>query len=199
MSILGNKLKRYFKSRLNYNDIQKIILEYENKHIEFITENAKIEYRNVISPTEGRLSFPDGFFDEKYFSIPDSEEQKCREIIENCLCRLPLKNKIDMLPPGATYNVYLHLVDKGNNNFYYSATYTITEQVEPLFFELFTFFEKYCDFPKRQIYNSVDFTGGTVRLDERYFNETLWLCPQCNNGNLFEHKRCVFCGAYRSW
>jgi hypothetical protein len=110
------------------------------------------------------------------------------------------------LPPGATHNVYLYLEDKSNNYyFYYTDTHVAPEgfsitrdQIEPLFLELFNFFEKYCDFPERQIYNSFDYTEQS-ELDARYYNETLWTCSKCYNGNLFEHKHCVFCGADRGF
>lgn len=206
MSTFGDKFEKSFISKPNYNDIEKVILEYDNKHIEFNTGNAEIEYRNVISPAEGGSNFPDRFFDKNHFLISDDDKQKCKQIIEMCLHHLPLENKMDLLPLGFGGNAYLRLIDKSDNNFYYSNIHTTNngfqvtrEKIEQSFSELFNFLKKYCDFPQIQIYKPADHTEKTVLLDDRYFNETLWECSKCNKGNLFEHKHCVFCGADRGW
>lgn len=75
--------------------------------------------------------------------------------MEDGICRI--EDKIDdiILPCGATLNVYLRVVDNDNHNFYYSDNHTTQNgfqiarsQLEPLFLELFKFFEKYCNFPR---------------------------------------------------
>lgn len=35
--------------------------------------------------------------------------------------------------------------------------------------------------------------------NDKYMNETLWSCENCNEYNLFKHKKCVKCGADRNF
>jgi hypothetical protein len=210
MKIFPKAIKQLFHSRKNLCDMDKIILEYSGKYIEYNVNSLEIKYGNSMPPFRPiTYSYPDGYFDEKHFFVSSAEKSDCWKTVKKCLKNLPLDRNIDLLPCGAERNVCLYLVDKRNNWFYYSDTHATrggfsvtTEPVEPSFFELVNFFEKYCDFPQwefpqREIYDSVDPTEQST-LDERYYNETLWMCPQCHKGNLFEHERCAFCGADRS-
>lgn len=199
-----SKPHRHFKAKTNQNDICKVILCHDHKHIEYDVTKAEIKYQNVVSAARCRQSFPEGCFEEKCFNLSDEDELKCRGIIEKCICRLPVVNKLEIFD-GASHKLYLCMVDKSNRAFYYSRSHGTTkdftvkeDQSALLFFELFDFLEKYCDFPSLVEYDPSDFTAQPI-LDEQYYEETLWLCPQCGRGNLFKHKRCRFCGADRDW
>lgn len=144
-----------FRAAIHYNDIKLIAMEYQEKHIEADIKNNILKWRNVISPKDSCLPFPNGYFDANSSVLGKETILYAKEIILECLSRLSFKQELVPLPPGAVREAYLRLENNTGKNFYYTNTHTSdrgfsveTETVSDSFIELFSFFRKLCSFPQ---------------------------------------------------
>lgn len=144
--------KKTNASITSVNEIVQITLEYKEKHIDFDFNESTIRYRNVISPRDGGLNYPQGFFAEKSFVLDRSMQCQCKEKIEKIIYSIPFRTELDILPPGASGDAYMYIETK-NGQYYYrnvhaslNGSYVETEPVSEAFTILFRYFEQFCVF-----------------------------------------------------
>lgn len=180
--------------------VESVVLEHNEKHFELNYTKGLLKYRNVISSTRGGERFPDGFFDEKEYIMTQKECHECRKLIDDFIKNATWKHELELLPPGASRDEYCRMVYSSGMTLYYTNTliscsgYGVeTLPSEPTFIKLFKYLNRLCKVLK--FTKEVD-TQKVVNVtyDQRYFNETLWMCPNCKTFNLYEHKNCIKCG-----
>lgn len=99
-------------------DVDFLVLEANRMRLVLSPKEGGVNFKHTMSPSDGWMSFPDGYFDEKESTVSQAD----MELISNTFDKLVLKNKIEskleMLPPGAEPDAYLRAQVSGTNYFY---------------------------------------------------------------------------------
>ena len=108
---------------MNCNGFRIMVLEYNGRHIEFDIKKGVLKYRNIISPKDAGIQYPNGYFDEKVTMLSKEKIQYSKEKIMQCLSQLPFEQKLEVLPPGASRRAYLYLTGRRKRNLFYTDTH----------------------------------------------------------------------------
>lgn len=183
------------------------VMEYKEKHMAVDFINRRLTYHYVTSSTYAAGYFPPRYFDKHSIDLDKKAVSEIRKQLKNCIRELPLERVWEFLlyPVGSSDRAYLRCVDAKGNQYTYS-TVKITQEkgsairidVHEAYMAFYQFLLKWCDFPE---YKPEDWAVSkrTKKEDNRYADETIWLCNACGSGNLMEHKCCVTCGTARGW
>ena len=139
---------------VHFSDVDLLVIERNEKHMELVPGEQLIRYRNLRSSTGGATSFPAGYFDQKEAAV--SQDSIC--LIAAAFNRLFLNRtpEFDLfpLPPGASRDVYMRFSFLGTTG-YYTNTHTASsgfqinkEPVAEEFVQLEQLFEQHCSFPE---------------------------------------------------
>lgn len=188
-------------------DYREILVQYQEKHIVYLVQQGLIRYRNVIAPRDGGINFPEGYFDVKTQKLSEDEKQQVNFILEKAFSNLLFLGALDTLPLEASAEHVIICTKTTGARVCYSNRISdksehsvCAESISPTFLELFHVLSGFCDFMICPAPITSEACIDDVQpQDQRYFEETLWLCKKCSAGNLMEHRYCVKCGAARPW
>ena len=145
-----NKRKVKQKNKVRLSDLDSIVIQAGGKHFELFPRNQSVKYRNVISPGDGGMIFPDEYFCEKKATISQEDMNQISSLLSQIISSRLLVEDLDLLPPGATHDAYMRISYSGNT-VYYTNTYTTedgfrvkTEPVAVEFAKLIQLLRQYC-------------------------------------------------------
>ncbi len=139
---------------LSFSNVKNMSLSTKGMGFELIPKDHIIKYRNVISPRDGGMSFPDGYFEEKSAKISKNDiELIAKEFDRMFKTRTP-KNECPVPPLGATLDPFMGISLRGKKTVYYSNRYPTEdgfmaeiEKVPPEFEHIVQILMQYCTFP----------------------------------------------------
>lgn len=138
---------------LDFKETEKIVIEYSNHHYEINTNNWEVQYKNVIFPADADGDYPQDFFDVKTVCLNRKVIKVIKKLFKSFFGNYTFQEKLKLLPPGATYEVYMQLIIHGKA-FYYSNTYTKnfsvkSDQIPREIKGIVEFLDLYYDFIKK--------------------------------------------------
>ncbi|MEE3428440.1 MAG: hypothetical protein VZQ55_05685 [Ruminococcus sp.] len=148
-----NKRKVIKQKIVRFSDVDSIVIETEGRHFQLLPKRKVVKYRNVISPRDGGVEFPDGYFCEKEVSIPQETTNLISTVFDQMFSSRIPENQLLPLPPGAICDASMRISFLGNT-VYYTNTHTTNDgfvKKEPVaeeFKEIIKLLNQYCSFPK---------------------------------------------------
>ena len=150
-----NKRKKEKQHQIiRFSDVESITIETEKMHFELLPGECTVKYRNVISPTSARMSFPDGFFNERESRIPNNTMNLISASFDQLFTRTAPEDHLDILPPGAARDAYMGITLARNTVYYYTNTHTTTDgfqvKTDPIadeFIQIVQLLKPICSFP----------------------------------------------------
>lgn len=147
--------KKKAKSMITASEIILIVIESKGHHIEYEPKTGLVNYRNIISPRDGGLCYPEGYFDERETRMNDELQAEISFQIEKLLLNRNLQSELAPLPPGATRNAYMKLqTGTTSKTVFYTDTVTdkrgfqvMSINTAPEFLALLQIFMQCCSFP----------------------------------------------------
>lgn len=187
--------------------LREITIEYRGKRIVYEINQGLITYKNIISPRDGGRHFPKGYFDVKTVALPENARKEIHKLIDTVTSQLPFVDTLALLPDGASHDALLICTKNTGNQIFYTNRHLSetgfsvrTEPISAPFLELFNVLSAFCKFvPEVDVFSVNSHVDKYDLQDDRYFNETLWLCDKCFAGNLMEQRSCIKCGTPRPW
>lgn len=142
------------KSKLKFKQVDLIVLECGGNHLELNAKTGVLKYRNVISPADGWMQYPEGYFDEKASTVaPKTMKQIARLFDKLFQSRYPESNLV-RLPFGATRKSYMR-IQSNRNTLYYTDTHVsesgfqvTSEPVAEEYDILVQLLKQYCNSPQ---------------------------------------------------
>ena len=148
-----NKKKQKHQRTVRFSDADSIVMESDGKHYELFPRTQTVKYRNVISPRDGHMSFPTGYFDEKVTAVPSASIEMISTAFDQLFLNRESEWSLDPLPSGASRDAYIR-VSRSKETFYYTNTHTAEggssikkEPVAAEYIQLIRLLEKHCSFP----------------------------------------------------
>ena len=147
--------KKKSQRTIRFSDAYSIVMETDGRHFELFPRTRTVKYRNVISPRDGGMSFPIGYFDEKVAIVPKTSMKMISVSFDQLFLNQKPEQSLDMLPPapGAVIDPYMR-VSLSDRTVYYTNTHIASGgcvEIEPTaveFIQLIQLLNKLCSFPK---------------------------------------------------
>ena len=145
--------ERFFKKHKNvYSGTwTELRIQYSGKRIVYDPKKQTITYRNVIAPGAAGRCYPEGFFAEKTKKLSAPNAEQCCTVMERALSQLPLADRYDLLPPGASHECLLVFTKPDGSELCYANTHSppgsfrITrDPAHPAFGVVFDTLSKFC-------------------------------------------------------
>ncbi len=160
MFFLKKKVKQ--QKKIRFSDVDCIVMGSEGMHFELLPRKQIVKYRNVISPRDGGMRFPDGYFIEKEATIPQDTMNQISAIIDRMFSSQILENELNpfhSVPAGfsSASGAYMQISYLGNTAYYTNKHPTEdgfmirTEPVAAEYSEVFQLLMKHCTFPVNDI------------------------------------------------
>ena len=150
-----NIRKRKRQHRIvKFSDVDSIVMKTGEMHFELLLGDHVVKYRNVITPRDGGMSFPDGYFDEYKSHIPNNIMKQISTAADRLFANQTPEDHLDYLPDGATRDAYMRVSSLGKE-VYYTNTYAIKDgsevKLEPVakeFMQIVRLLKPLCPFPE---------------------------------------------------
>ena len=139
---------------IRFSDADCIVMETDGMHFELFPHTQTVKYRNVISPRNGGMSFPTGYFDEKVATVPNASKEMISASFDQLFLNQEPEQSLDPLPPGAGRDAYMR-VSLSDRTVYYTNTHLASGgfcvEKEPTaveYIQLIKLLSEFCFFPK---------------------------------------------------
>ena len=117
------------------------VMEAEGMHFEIFLRKQVVKYRNVISPRDGGMNYPDEYFAEKKAIIPKQTLSLISQAFDRMLPNLTPTNKIHAYIPWAAYDSYMEI-----SYLWSTACYINIKSAD--FIEIIQLLREFCFVPK---------------------------------------------------
>ena len=109
---------------LDFKEIEKIVIEYSEHHYEINTNNWEVIYKNLTSPANAVIDYPQDFFEVKTVCIDRKARKVIKKLLKAFFGNHTFEERLELLPEGATHDVYMEATLQGKT-LYYSNTHTM--------------------------------------------------------------------------